>query len=48
MKFNIPDKFHLTVYDIPGLNDAKTKDIYFQYIRNKFNIFDVIILMVDI
>lgn len=38
----------LTVYDVPGLNDSQTKNVYFQYIDNNFYKFDIIILVVDI
>ena len=27
----MPNDVYLTIYDIPGLNDSKTKNIYFQY-----------------
>jgi predicted GTPase len=39
---------YLTIYDIPGLNDGRTKDVYFEYIENNFNKFDIIIFVVDI
>jgi predicted GTPase len=39
---------YLTVYDIPGLNDARTKDLYFQYIETNFFKFDIILFVVDI
>lgn len=39
---------YLTVYDIPGLNDHKTKDIFYQYINQNFYKFDVVIFMIDI
>lgn len=38
----------LTVYDTPGFNDSKTKDIYFKYINNNFYNFDVVIWIIDI
>jgi GTPase SAR1 family protein len=38
----------LTVYDMPGLNDSRTKELYFSYIKDNFHKFDIIIFMVDI
>lgn len=39
---------YLSVYDVPGLNDFRTKDVYFQYINNNFHKFDIIIYVIDI
>ena len=39
---------HLTIYDTPGLNDSRTKDVYYQYINNNFNKFDIVIFVLDI
>lgn len=39
---------YINIYDIPGLNDARTADIYFQYLDSSFYKFDIIILMTDI
>lgn len=39
---------YLTIYDIPGLNDSRTKDIYYKYISDNFYKFDIIIFMIDI
>ena len=38
----------LTIFDIPGLNDARTKDIYYNYLRNTFSLFNIVIFIVDI
>ena len=38
----------LSIYDIPGLNDARTKDLYFQYLENNFYKFDIILFVIDI
>jgi len=38
----------LTIYDTPGLNDSRTKDVYYQYIDNVFNKLNVIIFVLDI
>ena len=39
---------YLNIYDIPGLNDARTHKLYFQYLENNFYKFDIIIFVVDI
>lgn len=36
------------MYDIPGLNDARTKNYYYQYLDENFYKFNVIIMFVDI
>ncbi len=38
----------LTIFDIPGLNDARTKNIYYDYLRNTFNVFNIVVFIVDI
>lgn len=38
----------LSVYDIPGLNDAHTKSVYYKYVENNFHKFDIIIFLIDI
>lgn len=38
----------LTIHDLPGLNDAKTKDVYYQYVAKTFHSFDVVLFVVDI
>lgn len=35
-------------FDIPGLNDSKTKDIYYNYFNKRFSDFDIILFVVDI
>jgi predicted GTPase len=44
----MPKDVYLTIYDIPGLNDSKTKNIYFQYMNDNFYKFDIIIFVIDI
>jgi hypothetical protein len=39
---------HTTVYDIPGLNDARTKNVYYDYLRENFVKFNLIVFIVDI
>lgn len=36
------------IYDIPGLNDARTKNLYYDYLRATFAKFNVVILLVDV
>ncbi len=38
----------LTIFDIPGLNDARTKNFYYNYLRKTFSIFNIVIFIVDI
>lgn len=38
----------LTIYDTPGLNDSRTKEVYYEYIRNNFNKFDIVLFVLDI
>ena len=36
------------IYDIPGLNDSATKNKFYDYIKNNFYKFDIVIYNVDI
>ena len=45
---DLKDNVYLSIYDTPGLNDSKTKDVYFKYIGNNFHKFDIVIFMIDI
>jgi|SaaInlStandDraft_7_1057024.scaffolds.fasta_scaffold10478_3 predicted GTPase len=45
---NLQENVYLSIYDIPGLNDIKTKDVYFEYINNSFYKFDIIIFVLDV
>ena len=45
---NLPENVYLDIYDIPGLDDANTADIYFKWVKENFNKFDIIIHVVDI
>jgi Dynamin family. len=38
----------LSIYDTPGINDAKTEKIYSEYVQNYIYKFDIIILLIDI
>jgi predicted GTPase/ubiquitin len=39
---------HLDIFDIPGLNDAKTADVYFSYLERQLPFLDIVLLVVDI
>ena len=47
LKF-IKQTIDYTIYDIPGLNDGRTKDIYYDYLKTNFNNFDIILYVIDI
>ena len=38
----------VNVYDVPGLNDARTQDVYYNYLETNFHKFNMIIFLVDI
>jgi hypothetical protein len=48
LDIKILDKFSVNVYDVPGLNDSRTKSTYYQYLRDNFHKFNIIIFLVDI
>lgn len=48
MEMNMGKKIKLCIYDIPGLNDAKTKQVYYDYLRKNFHKFNIILFVVDI
>ena len=39
---------YLELYDIPGLNDSISKDIFFQWIRENFSKFDIVVFVTDL
>jgi GTPase Era involved in 16S rRNA processing len=39
---------YIEIYDIPGLNDARTKEYYYNYLRENFYKFNVVIMFIDI
>jgi GTPase Era involved in 16S rRNA processing len=45
---DLEKNIYLTIYDIPGLNDSVTKQLYFKYMEDNFHKFDIIIFVVDI
>lgn len=48
LDINILEGSYVNVYDIPGLNDARTKDIYYSYLEENFIKFNLVVLLVDI
>lgn len=48
LDINILQDSFVNVYDIPGLNDARTKDVYYEYLDNNFHKFNLVIFLVDI
>ncbi len=48
LDINIMDGSYVNVYDIPGLNDARTKDVYYSYLDENFTKFNLVVLLVDI
>ena len=48
LDINILENSYVNVYDIPGLNDARTKDIYYNYLETNFHKFNLVVFMVDI
>lgn len=48
LHMSILDEGLVTIYDIPGLNDARTKDMYYRYLENAFSSFNIVVFVVDI
>lgn len=44
----LPKNIYYTVHDIPGLNDGHDKDIYFDYVRDNFQNYDIITYIIDV
>ena len=44
----ISDNLLITLYDMPGLNDARTKNVYYEYLQENFYKFNIVIFVVDI
>ena len=45
---NLKENVYLSIYDIPGLNDSQTKNVYYQYVKQNFYKFDIVIFVVAI
>lgn len=48
MEMNVVNMLNICIYDIPGLNDAKTKKVYYDYLEKNFDKFNIILFVVDI
>ncbi len=48
LDLKILEEQSVNVYDIPGLNDARTKSVYYNYLKSNFHKFNIVILMIDI
>lgn len=48
MEMNIGNDIKICIYDIPGLNDARTKEIYYNYLKTNFFKFNIVLFVVDI
>jgi len=48
LDIKIMSKGLVDIYDIPGLNDARTKSEYYKYLEDNFHKFNVVVLFVDI
>ena len=44
----LPSNIYMDIYDIPGLNDAETKEIYYKWIEDNFSELDIIVHIIDI
>ena len=44
----MPKDVYLEFYDLPGLDDGKQEDIYFNYLNTHFDMFDIILFNIDI
>ena len=45
---NLPNGFTLKIHDLPGINNAMTKQLYMDYIKRNFPRYDIIIFVIDI
>jgi len=48
LDINIIDDSFVNIIDMPGLNDARTKSIYYNYLETNFHKFNLIVFFVDI
>ena len=48
LDINILQDSYVNVYDIPGLNDARTKNVYYKYLDANFFKFNLVVFLVDI
>lgn len=48
MEMNVGKQIKICIYEIPGLNDARTKEVYYNYLERNFHKFNIILFVVDI
>ncbi len=48
LDLKISKKHNITIFDMPGLNDARTKEEYYKYLDNNFTKFNIVIFVIDI
>ncbi len=48
LDINIIENSFVNIYDIPGLNDPRTKEKYYEYLDTNFHKFNIIVFFVDI
>jgi len=48
LDISILEGSRVNVYDIPGLNDARTKNVYYEYLETNFFKFNLVVFIVDI
>lgn len=48
LDIQISENFNVTIFDMPGLNDARTKEEYFNYLSKNFYLFNIVIFVVNI
>jgi len=48
LDINIIDDSFVNIIDMPGLNDARTKSIYYNYLETNFHKFNLVVFFVDI
>ena len=44
----IPNDIDICIWEIPGLNDFRTKETYYKYLKDNFQEFNIILFVVDI
>lgn len=45
---SLKSNLELSIYDLPGLNDSVTKNIYIKYINENFYKFDIVLWLIDV
>jgi hypothetical protein len=48
LDINILDDSYVNIYDIPALNDVKTKNVFYNYLDENLFKFNMLIFFVDI